>query len=431
MDDVITVTIDSLRADHCGWQSDLDITPNLSELAAESLAFTSAISPGPRTLSSVPVTHTGVPFAVTNHDTSKYGERVARIRNHIREFETVSEAMQAEGYTTLAFTANPWTSVDNEFDTGFDQFHEVGRTGGSIERVFRGTPLEGAARAFDHWFYSDAWFCTWRSFYDEAIEAIESVDGPVFAWIFLLDTHNPYFVPKRDREETATFEMYWATIRANDPLDRTEGRSHYKTSLGEGTLRSLRKAYRDGVRSVDAFIGRLRSDIDEDTVLLVHSDHGESFGEHGTYGHQPVLYEENVHVPLLLYDGEVEGTVDDVVSTVVIPDMVLSRARGEEVDYAEWTTEYAVSRTESDSAMTIRGDCWKYIRGTDGVELYDLSRDPGETTDRSEEEPDVISEFERRREEYLNSLPAPPSATGSIESEGMRDHLQSLGYLQE
>jgi hypothetical protein len=111
--------------------------------------------------------------------------------------------------------------------------------------------------------------------------------------------------------------------------------------------------------------------------------------------------------------------------------MVLSRARGEEFDYAEWTTEYAVSRTESDSAMTIRGDCWKYIRGTDGVELYDLSRDPGETTDRSEEEPDVISEFERRREEYLNSLPAPPSATGSIESEGMRDHLQSLGYLQE
>jgi arylsulfatase A-like enzyme len=110
--------------------------------------------------------------------------------------------------------------------------------------------------------------------------------------------------------------------------------------------------------------------------------------------------------------------------------MVLSHARGGGVDYTEWTTEYAVSRTESDSAMAIRGNRWKYIEGTDGVELYDLSKDPGETTDRSEEESDVVSEFERRREEYLDSLPA-PSTTGSIESEGMRDHLRSLGYLQE
>lgn len=431
MDDVITVTIDSLRADHCDWQSDTDITPNLNALAAESLSFTSAVAPGPRTLSSVPATHTGVPFAVTNHDTSNYGERVARIRNHIREFETVSEAMQDEGYTTLAFTANPWTSVDNEFDTGFDEFHEVGRTGGSIERIFAGTPLKKAVGVLDHWFYSDYWFCTWRTFYDEVTEAIESVDGPVFVWIFLLDTHNPYLVPRQDRQETSAFEMYSAAVRANDPLDRTEGRSHYKTSLGEGTLRSLRKAYRDSVRSVDAFVGQLRSDIDEDTTLLVHSDHGESFGEHGTYGHQPVLYEENVHVPLLVYDGEVEGTVDDVVSTVEIPNMVLTCARDEEVDHTEWTTEYAVSRTESDSAIAIRGSRWKYIRGTDGVELYDLSADPGETIDRSEEEPDVVSEFENRREEYLDSLPASPSSTGSVESEGMRDHLRSLGYLQE
>lgn len=431
MNDIILITIDSLRADHCDWQSDTDITPNLNDLASESLSFTTAISPGPRTLSSIPVTHTGVPFAVTKHDTSNYGERVARIRNHIREFETVSESMQEEGYTTLAFTANPWTSIDNEFDTGFDEFHEVGRTGGSIERVFQGTPVRKLSKVLDHWFFSDSWFCTWRTYYEEVIDAMEAADGPVFTWIFLLDAHNPYLVPKQDRQETSTFEMYSAAIRANDPLDRTEGRSHYKTSLSEDTLQSLRKAYRDSVRSVDAFVGQLRSDIDGETTLLVHSDHGESFGEHGIYGHQPVLYEENIHVPLLMYDGETEDTVDDVISTVEIPDMVLTCARDEDVDHGKWTAEYAVSRTESDSALAIRGSRWKYISGTEGIELYDLSNDPAETVDRSEEEPDIVSEFEDRREEYLDALPAPPSSTGSVESEGMRDHLRSLGYLQE
>lgn len=429
MDDIVTVTIDSLRADHCGWQSDTDLTPNLDALAENSMAFTSAIAPGPRTLSSVPVTHTGVPFAVTNHDASKYGERVARIRNHIRAFETISEALQDEGYTTLAFTANPWTSADNEFDTGFDRFHEVGRSGGSIIELFKGTPVEKGARLFDRWINDDTWFCTWQTFYDDVIDAIEETEGPVFTWVFLLDAHNPYIVPRQNREESSAYSMYSSAIRANDALNRTDTKTHYRTSLKEDTLRDLGKAYRDSIRSVDTFVGRLRSDIDDDTALVIHSDHGEAFGEHGIYGHQPVLYEEHIHVPLLVHDGRTQRKVEETVSTAVIPEITLSLARGEEADPAEWTTDYAFSRTESDSAMAIRGDRWKYIRSEDGTELYDLVDDPREESDVSEEHPDRVSEFETRREEYLDALPDPPSSTGSIESEDMKDHLESLGYL--
>lgn len=430
MDDVVVVTIDSLRADHCGWQSDTDLTPNLDELATESVTFTSAVSPGPRTLSSVPVTHTGVPFAVANHDTSKYGERVARIRNHIQEFETISERLQAEGYTTLAFTANPWTSADNGFDKGFDRFHEVGRTGGSIQRMFEGTPLVTPAKWFDRWIHNDTWFCTWRTFYDEIVDAIEQVDGPVFTWVFLLDSHNPYIVPRADRTESSAYGMYTSTLRANDALDGTDGRTHYKYSLADKTRERLGRAYRDSVRSVDTFIGRLRSDIDGDAALLVHSDHGEAFGEHGGYGHQPVLYEENIHVPLLLHDGHTEQTVTETVSTVLIPDMVVSLVDDEEIDPTEWMTDYAFSRTESDSAMSVRGDRWKYIWTTDGTELYDLLDDPGETTDVSDDNPDVVSDLGEQRERYIEALPDPPSSPGSVENEAMRDHLQSLGYLQ-
>jgi arylsulfatase A-like enzyme len=73
---IVLVTADSVRADHCGWLSGEGeqsgptagppITPTLTELADESVTYTSAIAPGPRTLSSVPVSHTGVPFACNN-----------------------------------------------------------------------------------------------------------------------------------------------------------------------------------------------------------------------------------------------------------------------------------------------------------------------------------------------------------------------------
>lgn len=62
-DDIVLVTADSLRADQCGWhEGRAELTPYLSQLATTSLTYTSAIAPGPRTFSSVPVTLTGEPL---------------------------------------------------------------------------------------------------------------------------------------------------------------------------------------------------------------------------------------------------------------------------------------------------------------------------------------------------------------------------------
>lgn len=430
MDDIIAVTADSLRADHCGYQSETDLTPTLDALAADSLTFTNAIAPGPRTLSSVPVTHTGVPFAETDHDVGDYAARVARIRDHVQRFETVSERLRAEGYTTVAFTANPWTSADNEFDVGFDEFREVGRTGGYLPSLFSGTPVETPARLFDQWIHKDAWFSQWRTFYEEFADTVQSIEGPVFAWVFLLDTHNPYIVPKADREASSLLDMYSALFEANDALNQTGGQTMYRRSLDDSTIDKLTAAYRDSVRSVDAFVDRLVGTFDDATILF-HADHGEAFGEHGTFGHEPVLYEENIHVPLFVHNAGTTRTVDSVVSTTVVPEILSTVARGETVDPASLTAEYAVARNESDTALAVRGDRWKYIRDESGERLFDLATDPEETTDVSDREPDVLDEFRAKREAYLASLPDADAETGAVESEDMRAHLQSLGYLQE
>lgn len=431
MKNVVAVTADSLRADHCGWQSTLSLTPNLDRIASESVKFTTAIAPGPRTLSSVPVTHTGVPFASTDHDTSKYSERIARIQSHIERFETISERLRQEGYQTVAFTANPWTSTDNSFDTGFDSFREVGRDGGRIRGLFDNTPLRTPARLFDKWLHKDSYFSQWRTFYDDIIETVQTTDAPYFVWVFLLDTHNPYLIPSSDREELTTWEMYSTMLRANNAFDQSDSKTKYRSSLSDELVDRMGAAYRDSVRSVDQFAGTLYDDIEDDTLFLFHSDHGEAFGEHGTFGHEPRLYEENIHVPLFVSGNAETATIDEPVSTASIPDILASYATESAADPYDWTTDYAVARNESDSAIALRGERWKYIDHDGEEELYDLTEDPGETHNLVSERLEVVSRLRDRRQSFVESLPAPPSTTDSVESDDMRQHLQSLGYLQK
>lgn len=430
MNDIFLVTVDSLRADHCGWFDDADLTPTLDGIARESLTFTSAISPGPRTLSSVPVSHTGVHFPETDHDLGDYEERIARIRNHVTRFETISERLQERGYTTMAFTSNPWTSVYNDFDIGFDTFREVANDGGAIEEVFSNTPLRWPARFFDQWIHKDKWFSQWRTFYPEIVEAVDSTEGPVFAWIFLLDTHNPYIVPRTDLHESSLLGMYSAVFGANSMLTQSDTRTSIHSSLTTKTLSNLKAAYRDSVRSVDKFVRRLKDDVlTDETTFLFHSDHGEAFGEHGSFGHTQELHKENVHVPLLLYDGEHSGSVSAPIGTDQIPAMLLRCAEREDLDPDTWTSEYAFSRTEDSTGVAIRGRRWKYIQN-EGEVLYDIQNDPDERNDVSDANPELVDKFRSLKDDYLSSLPQPQSEFDSVEGDEMRDHLESLGYLQ-
>jgi arylsulfatase A-like enzyme len=432
MNDIILVTADSLRADHCGWLGDCSLTPEMDDMVKDSLVYNSAIVPGPRTLSSVPVSHTGVHFPLNNHDTSKYEERIARIRNHINQFETISESLQEKGYTTIAYTANPWTSADNNFNTGFDEFQEVGREGGTIKEIFSGTSLEKPARFFDLWLHKDTWFSQWRTFYSELVESIEDADSPVFVWVFLLDTHNPYLVPRQDRHESSTIGMYSSVLRANSILNQSGGKTAYNRSISEETISLIKKAYRDSVRSVDKFIGKLREDIiDRNTVFIFHSDHGEAFGEHETFGHEPVLFEENIHVPLFIYNGGKTGTVEKPVSTGQIWKIINSGTSGQIKTPEKWCSKHVISRTEDSSSISVRGERWKYIIDGETEMLFNIQSDPGELKDVSEENKEVMDRFQSAKENYLEDLPEPSEDTGAVESDQMRDHLKSLGYLQE
>jgi len=388
---LVLVTIDSLRADHCGfhdpppdaaWSGSL--TPTLDAMAAEGVVYGNAVAPGPRTPSSMPVVWTGEfphhgdlgVYDSWPEKSERWLARRGRIRRHLSRNRPLPVRLAQRGYDTGAVTANPWTDRDTGFDRGFDAFRSVADrpTGGPV-----GTAVDRLPGVED-----DGWLLSWPDFYEDVLAVRGELSEPYLLWVFLLDPHQPYLAPRRYREENTAPEMVYANLRYN----RWHG---YTDDLPAHLHRRLTAAYRDTVRSTDAFVARLRDDLrGDDPVTVVHADHGEAFADHGVYGHRLQLYEENVHVPLVVHGPDTgEERVPGPTSLRRLPAMLTDLADGRFDDPAAYASAYARCATEERERTGVRtrrwkflrgGEEWPYVRAGEGEALYDLGSDPGERT---------------------------------------------------
>lgn len=430
---IVMVTADSLRADHCGFvNGGMATTPTLDRMANDGVVFENAIAPGPRTPSSMPEIFTGEPLPKTRADRWDWKVRTARIGGHLSNHETIAQRFSEMGYSTAAYTANPWTSRSTNFHRGFDRFQEVKHdTTRALVSRFSGTvfiPIVWASR----WVHKDSWFSQWTTFYKDVLETAKELDKPYFLWVFLLDTHTPYVVPRRDRKESSTAGMYYALLRSSSVFGEATGKSYYRDQLPASVESRIKQAYRDAIRSVDRFVNVLWRELQEDDpVFVFHSDHGEAFNEHGTYGHQQALYEENVRVPLVMYNTDNRATLTEPVSLRSLPEMLTSCAGDERPDPSDWTSEYVVSRTEDSETMAVRSGQWKYILTSDSAELYDLTRDPGEQRNLIDQEERTVAELHDVLETHKQQLPE-QDERGDQQTEPdaeLKSRLESLGYL--
>jgi len=399
---VVMLSVDSLRADHCGFLNDeVDLTPTIDRLAADSLVFERAMSPGPRTPSSMPAIFTGEFFRPVDlgvYDdwktkAQRWRARQRRIGNHMARFRGIAERLQERGYDTAGVTANPWTTRETNFHEGFDEFYAVSGPD-AADRSWYAPVVDrvGDAVGID-W---NGTLLTWTDFYDTVQRARAGLSEPYFLWVFVLDPHQPYVTPREYREENTSIGMLYANARYNFAHGYTD-------ELPPHLDRRLRRAYRDTVRSVDGFVERVRGDFTtDDPVTVFHADHGEAFGEHGTIGHRPQLYRENVHVPLFVHGLDRTGRIDDPVSLRSLPD-VLVEAADDGLDPTRFTRPFVVSRTEECERVGVRStewsyqtaaDGWEYVHGADRAELYRLGADPHEPRNVVADRPDVGALFE-------------------------------------
>ena len=383
------VTVDSLRADHCGYINvNTDLTPTIDRLAEEGIAYTQAIAPGPRTPSSVPVLFTGE-FMADNPDwtLADWQGRQHRIGRHMDRFQHLGERLQRKGYETAAFTANPWTTRESNFDHGFDAFTEISADSPDIDSAhlsdsalftIADTGFEALPGDPVGWQSKKEWFSQWTGYFDLLAEQVESLSEPFFLWVFILDTHQPYITPRRYREESAAWEMYYSVLRYWHGQSSDE-------DLSEGAGDLIGQAYRDAVRSVDGFVDALLDATSAyDPVTVIHSDHGEALGEHGNFGHEQTLYEENLRVPLVVHNADMRGRVTEQVSLKSLPSMLSALVDGEEFKSRAQTRPFAISKTENNRTLAVRTTRWKYITSDSETRLYDLASDPMESTDVSE-----------------------------------------------
>jgi arylsulfatase len=341
---VVHVTVDSLRVDHCGFLTGEKLTPSLDGVVYEN-AYATAGS----TMSSAGSFLTGRyphdrPTAETQLDTS---------RQHYRSEETIPERLSRAGYETAVFTANPHVSRYYLDGDTFDHFDDRLETTANQGQSSRGMQTNALSRV-RNWWRGQEMFMTWEALYDDVVSWIETASEPYYCWVFLVDPHMPYLPPEGYRSHPQALNYL-----ANAAL--------FADAPGP-TKRLLRDAYADTVRYTDDFFASLRG-VTGDAALVVHADHGEAFGEGSAYGHG-ATHEEILHVPLVVSDGP-SGRVSEPVSLRSLPAIVADLA-GDDFEPTAYTEPYVRARLRGPERV-LRGRSWKYVRRGDGDAVYELS----------------------------------------------------------
>jgi len=277
--DLVLISLDTLRADHLGsYGAPRDVSPFLDRLAAEGTRFADAWAPSPWTLPSHATLLTGrYPF---EHGAIEEGHGIDP------RAAMLPEVLRAAGYRTGAAVTSVYVSSRFGMDRGFDHFHDFGIVAGTLATQ---TTLD-AQEVLDHGL---AW------------EADQPEDRPVFLFLHLYDIHYPYDPPapwneRLDppaRPEILAYENYFHYLR--QPLD-------------EATYTHLRNQYDEEILYVDDALRRFHAAWTArrpDTVFAIVSDHGEEFGERGSWGHAHTLTPEQLHVPWILHGPRVASQV--------------------------------------------------------------------------------------------------------------------------
>lgn len=409
---IVLVTYDSLRADHCGFMGyDRDTTPTLDRMAEAGVTFENVVASGVPTIASMTSVMTG------HHSLAspEIGFNTQQ-REQVTSRPTIAEVLSDAGYNTGALSPNPPASSYFGFDDGFDWFEDfLAEDDGVLERAWNrvfqrsieGGGLATYARLFKNVATKDEILRPWADFYDEILDWREQAEEPYFLWVLLLEPHHPWMPPTDYQQWSSRMDKYRAF------------RQYYEMFTGGWTpdfddeeRERLVNLYDDSIRYGDAFLKQLQTDLaDDDPVYLVHADHGEEFGGHDRYGHQADLYEDLVHVPLVV-GGNVDRseTVERPVALRQLAPTIAELGSASNPYTASslfddpkrpWVTSKVFA--EGERRVAVRTESEKFITEPGREELYDLAADPTEQRDLSGEHPETAEAFRRTVDHHVRT----------------------------
>lgn len=307
--DIILLSIDTLRADHLGaWGYGRPTSPTFDRLAAEGTRYADTWSPSPWTLPShttmlsglLPPTHGAI------EDDLRIGD----------DIPMVQEAFQAQGYATGGVVATLFVSRRFGFERGFDWFHDFDVHDTATNNL--------ATVDAEHVF-------TWATDWAQDLPA----GKPAFLFLHVYDAHYAYNAP------APYDERFDRAAQLGDALYKDY--QYYKRQpLPHEQLEHQVAQYDEEIAYVDdafrRFLEGWRST--RPAIVVITSDHGEEFGERGSWGHAHTLFPEQLHVPLIVNGPGVKRQVvsqragtEDLATTIASLGGV-SFAEGDGVDRA-------------------------------------------------------------------------------------------------
>ena len=418
---VILISIDTLRADHLGvYGYERDTSPNLDRLARRSTVFTHAVAQAPNTKPSHASLFTSLYYSVHR----VVGDDEARIP----EWRiTLPEILRSHGMATWGFVDGGYLRSVFGFDQGFDHFED------------RKLGIASILDNVEHWLDT------------------HPVPG-FFLFIHCYDVHAPYAPPPpfdtlfEDAPYTGDF------VPNKENLSEVAQR---RRRISPEDLRHVIVQYDGGIRYTDEQFGRFFESLDRrgllgSTILIVLSDHGEEFGEHGSMLHWQTHYMPNLHVPLFFFlPGRPPRIVTepveliDVLPTVLdllglpphppamgrsLVSLIDGQATSEDSAQAAFAEPFLLESRKP----TVVSDRYQLFYDLESGQkrLFDIRSDPRAKTDIVDREPDVtqrllaaLEEWRRRVNAANQEISGPPAKDLTID-EATREELEALGYLE-
>ncbi len=446
---IILISVDALRADEIGCLGGPARTPNIDAIAEEAFVFERAFSVAPGTRPSFAAFFSG-----------RYPSAMGVARNHAgksqyewrTEPQTLTEVARQAGYATSAVVTNPNLTRAANADQGFDYFHHC-----SMPPPALGAPMvHDVANLFGLSLLESRSTGAYNELDDEleranvvtprAIDVIRRLhDGPNLFWVHYMEPHAPYDPPTLPESERVV-------------PDVQAGLAGYEGASAPERQRWI-TAYTAETEFNDRWIGRLverlkQQGLWDSAIVVFWSDHGEEFWDHGGCFHSTTLYNELLHVPLMIHlPGQVEGrrvaervSLIDVMPTVLdlaelpTPEGLTGRSLAGFLENGDALPPFEVFMEGVGIGGTRKAlltENYKLIYDPfhESFELYDLREDPHERHNLSGRvESEEIARMEQKLGDWTElSLSAMDSFLGGGAQEispKVRQRLRDMGYIQ-
>ena len=454
---VILVSLDTLRADRLGvYGNRRNLTPNLDRLAHEGALFEQVWAPFPNTLAAHASLFTGL-------TPSQHGLLPGEDARIPQNTSTLARAFTEQGYRTVAFTENAFVSSAYGFDVGFDSYDNGPEV--TENDLFPGAGSVTFGKA-----------ANWLK---------QRPPGPFFMFVHTYEVHAPYAPALDERTQLLLLRLspsYEGKFEQTyHPLAELAHNTR-KITLAPRDLTRIEALYDAETWTVDRQLGGLLDTLNDlgladSTLLVITSDHGDEFSEHGYMGHGETLYTQALQVPLIFrLPGRVPAGLRvsapvglaDVGPTVasllgmpppfantpardltpLIENPLVETSASDNPVFSELSKNMSsckgLAPGENDmealkflncsyDGVALRDERYTYIESeaTGARRLFDRRADPGEFRDIAASQADLVAAYHeavngyRKRNEEHETKTAPTSIDPIT-----HDKLRALGYIQ-